>query len=132
MMNIMNYCFHAERIDQTTQRADISVIASSEEEAWHKAQAEADEGNLDWFEEDLEEGETDLTLESCEDLTEEEVEEYLEYLEEQRKNEEAVEALKQKETCRRRELQTLLESLRTTATEEERASLIDDLERMIL
>ena len=100
-MNIMNYCFDAERINQTTRRAEISVIASSEEEAWQKAQAEADEGNLDWFEEDLEEGETDLTLESCEDLTEEEVEEYLEYLEEQRKNEEAVEALKQKETCRR-------------------------------
>ena len=83
---------------------------------------------MDWFEADLEEGETDLTLESCEDLTEEEVEEYLA---EQRENE-AVEALRQEETCRRRELQTLLASLRTTATEEERASLIDDLERMIL
>ena len=42
-MNIMNseqplrrYCFDAERIDQTTQRAEISVIASSEEEAWPK------------------------------------------------------------------------------------------------
>ena len=29
-------CSDAERIDQTTQRAEISVIASSEEEAWPK------------------------------------------------------------------------------------------------
>jgi hypothetical protein len=54
------------------------VIVRSEDEAREKAQAEADEDNLDWIDENSEEGYADLTLEFSVDLTEEEVEEYLE------------------------------------------------------
>jgi hypothetical protein len=125
--SLRRYCFEAERIDQSTQKAEIGVVARSEEEAWEMAQAEVDDGNVDWVEEESEEGEADLELLSCDGLTEEEL---AEYLEEQREIE-AVEAREQEAAHRRRDLQTLVASLRT-ATEEERASLIDDLERMVL
>ena len=122
---LRRYHFSAERIDQTNYMAEVAVIAKSEEEARAKAQAEADENNVDWIEEDCEEGYADLTLESSVDLTEEEVEEYLE---EQRENENFINDLKQTETYR---IHTLLASLRKTDTEEERATLIDELEHMI-
>ena len=80
------YHFTAERIDQTTYQADVSVIAKDEAEAFEKAQTEADEGSLDWCESDTEEGDSDLALFGIEDPTEEEVEEYLE---EQRRDDEA-------------------------------------------
>jgi hypothetical protein len=54
------------------------VIVRSEEEAREKAQAEANEDNLDWIDENSEGGYADLTLEFSVDLTEKEVEEYLE------------------------------------------------------
>jgi hypothetical protein len=79
-MNIANseqplkrYNFSAERIDQTIYRAEIAVIAKSEGEAYAKAQAEADENNVDWIEEDIEEGDADITLETTEKLDDEEV-----------------------------------------------------------
>ena len=73
---LRRYNFSAERIDQTIYTAEVAVIASSEAEAYEKAKAEADEDNSDWIEEDIKEGDPELTLEFSVDLTEEEVQAY--------------------------------------------------------
>ena len=77
---LRRYCFNAERVVETTESAQLSEIATSEEEAWDKAQAQLDDGDVDWDEEESNEGEADLSLASTERLTDEEIEEYLEEL----------------------------------------------------
>ena len=134
---LRRYHFTAERIDQTTYQADVSVIAQDETEAFDKAQAEADEGPLYWGESATEEGYPDLRLAQVEDATEEEVEEYLE---EQRRDDEAfINDLRSigeadwppvNPTLAAR-LEGITASLRAAATEEERTRLIDELEGLI-
>jgi len=124
---LRRYCFEAERLVESTQRAEISVIARSEEEGRDKAQAEVDENEVEWDEDDFDEGEAQLSLGSTEELSDEEIEDYLE---EQREEAEAVKAAEQRAT-RRRGLNSILASLRTTTSEEERAGLIDELEQLI-
>ena len=110
---LRRYCFNAERVVETTESAQLSEIATSEEEAWDKAQAQLDDGDVDWDEEESNEGEADLSLASTERLTDEEIEEYLEEL---RVEGEAVSAAEQG-ASRRRNVRTLLASLRATASE---------------
>ena len=131
---LRRYHFTAERIDQTTYQADVSVIAKDEAKAFEKAQAEADEGSLDWCASETEEGDSDLALFEVEDLTEEEVEEYLdeqrgesddeEFINDLRGTRMIVPAVPPSLSAR---LEGITASLRAAATEEERARLIDEL-----
>jgi hypothetical protein len=74
---LRRYVFNASREPECRQEAEISVIASSEEEARDQAQTWIDDCDVDWDEpEVLDEGDADLTLDSQEDLTDEEIEEY--------------------------------------------------------
>ena len=126
---LRRYVFIASRDVEGTQGAEICVIATSEDEAREKAQVQIDDGEADWWEpEIMDEGDGDLTLDSEADLTDEEIEAYRE---EQRVEEENAMAAEQR-ASRRRNIHSILTSLRSTASEEERASLIDDLERTIL
>jgi hypothetical protein len=105
------------------------VIATSEAEVWEKAQAQIDNCDADWCDPYITDWEVaDLTLGSQRDLTDYEMEEYLE---ERRAEEEAVRAAEQRAT-RRANLNSIFASLRTAASEEERATRIDDLEQMIV
>jgi hypothetical protein len=121
------YNFVATRTDEIYKRAAIGVIGLSKEETRPQAELDLEEGDVDWEEEDFQEGEPDLTFDTCEDLTDEEVQEYLE---EQRVSQEEVEA-KIREQALRRDLRGLLTSLRATATAEERATLLDAMDRLI-
>jgi hypothetical protein len=126
---LRRYCFDADRSVQATEYAEISVIARSEDEAWEKAQAQLDDGDVEWVddEDEYDRGEPDLYLSSSEELTGEEIEEYQE---EQGAEGDAVKAAEQSASVQR-DCHSILASLRTTASEEERASLLDELERFI-
>jgi hypothetical protein len=124
---LRRYSFDVGRVVQFTEYAEITVTARNEEDAWVKAQAQLDDDDVQWVGGDTEGGEADLSLASSEGLTDEEVEEYLE---EQRAEEEAIKAAEQR-AARGRDIQSILASLRKTASEEERADLIDDLEQML-
>jgi non-homologous end joining protein Ku len=124
---LRRYCFGVDRFVQTTECAEITVTARSEDEAWNKAQAQLHGGYVDWNECNTEEDEPDLSLESTEDPSEEEVEEFLE---ERREEEEAARAAEQR-AARGRDIHSILAALRKTASEEERADLIDALEQML-
>jgi hypothetical protein len=124
---LRRFCFNANRIVEATEWAEISVVARSEEEAWGKAQAQLDDDEVEWVADDNEQGDADLSLSCSEELTDEEIQEYLE---EQRAEEEAFRTAEQRAT-RQRACHSILASLRTTASEEERAGLLDELERVI-
>jgi hypothetical protein len=127
--SLRRYVFNASREPECSQEAEISVIASSEEEALDQAQARIAACDVDWDELEVwDEGYADLTLDSQEDLTDEEIEEY------RRQKLSELEAIRdaEQQLTRRSKLRTLLESLRATASEEERASLLNSLEETLL
>jgi hypothetical protein len=122
------FTFNAVRVVETTEAAEITVIAKSEEEAYCKAEAQLnDEDDVEWVQEDYDQGEADLSLLSSGELSDDEIQELLE---EQKAEEAAAEAAEQRAT-RRRDCDSILALLRTTRNEEERSGLIDDLELML-
>jgi hypothetical protein len=126
---LRRYSFSASRDVHGTQDAEISVIASTEEKARDEAQAQIDECEVDWSDPDItDKFDADLAWDSCEDLTDEEIETYWR----QQQLEEEAATVAEQRVARRVELHTILESLRATASEEERSRLFDDLEQMIV
>ena len=124
--SLRRYAFEAERVVHVTEYTDIKVIAESEDEAWEEARGQLDDGDVEWDEGDRDEEGDELSLNSVEDLTEREIEEYMR---EKQEEEEAIRAAEDR-TSRRQNLRNLLVSLRA-ASDEERVSLIDDLEMLI-